>query len=1050
MHSKRLIVLGLIATVLAALGLWFFAQGGEPLAAPPERAGQPVTPARAAEPVESNTSHSATHVSTTADGAERVAMATGNGVDERLPGLTGRVVESDGRPIAGARVSVAAGLAFANANGRFDMQSFDSGTLEASILEDRGNGFDPAAMLRSVREQLADRVESVTDTEGRFRVVAKGTSRGVGLRVLARGHEILDRRFDRPREQDVDVGTLTLRGAGIVSGRVLTPDGAPIAGARVGRVLEAEQRLMGGVEIDIPEIGEIETLRGGEAVVTDEHGQFELAHVAPGELTLRARHPEHPTAKSQPIAIESGREVRSVLLTMQAGGVIAGVVEGLPAETKGLQVMAARKPKAEVDPSGVGAIAGLIDDVMSEVGIGLPERMAAIGQGGRFELRGLARETYLVWVARTGGGFAGSTICSARVEALPGGTVQLQFDPGVTVSFCVADAKSGTRIERMTVRDRLRGGGMSDLMSGMAAMGPMQPRRPANYPNGAVTVANLRPKANQKLTLTIEALGYAVFERRDVELPKVGNLDLGVLELEPVPVLHVTVVAPDGLPVQGASVRLGGSGGGNGPDMRGIPREFRRLMPGNGGGLQNGRTDRDGRVALNLPQQAGTIEVDAKGFAPFANTLDLSASPDAYTARLHVGGSVAVTVCDLADKPIAGAFVDHRSLDGEVDGKKTDESGVARFQNLTPGAHQFCLGKDGGDLGRMMRWGGRRGAEAAGTAAPAQDAQPWQPVEVADEATATLRLTMQPTATLRGIVRENGLPLQGARVAFREGPPTSNGEPANAFGDMVEQFAGGAAGGVANRSPRTDEQGIYQMRELPEGDHHLRITHKSRTMPATVSIALRNGENVFDIDLDMTMLRGVVKDSDGKPVDGARIRVRRPRTGGDPANEIGDAMESMAAGMNLGSGTAIKTDAAGTFELRGIDPDVELELHASAKGFAPAVAKVTAARGATTVVSDLLLGASGKMRVSVAGNQQFGAVRARWVGNGDDVAPVLGMLRRGKVTLDGLRPGTWEVTLESMSSFGGLLGNPAGNQQAQPQQKRTVEVLAGQTVDIDL
>jgi hypothetical protein len=829
---------------------------------------------------------------------------------------------------------------------------------------------------------------------------------------------------------------------------VLTPDGAPIAGARVGRVLEVEQRWMGGIEIDIPEIGEIETLRGGEAVVTDEQGQFELAHVTPGELTLRARHPEHPTAKSQPITLEAGREVRSVLLTMQTGGVIAGVVDGLPADTKGLQVMAAKKPKAEVDPSGMSAIAGLLDDVMSEVGIGLPERTAAIGTDGRFELRGLARDNYLVWVARTGSTFAGSTVCSARVEASPGGTVQLQFDPGVTVTFTVADAKSGAKIERMTVRDRLRGGGMGDLMSAMPGMGGLQTRRPASYPNGDVTVANLRPKANQKLTLTIEALGYAVLERRDLELPKVGNLDLGVLELEPVPVLHVTVVAPDGLPVQGANVRLAASG--NGPDMRGIPREFRRFVPGNGSGLQSGRTDRDGCSTLNRPPQAATIEVDAKGFAPFAGTLDSSASSDAYKAQLHIGGGVAVTVSDLADKPVAGAIVDHRSPDGEVDSKKTDELGVARFQNLTPGAHHFCLGKDGGDLSRMMRWGGRRGAEAAGTAAPAQDAQPWQPVAVADEATATLRLTKQPTATLRGIVRENGLPLQGARVAFRQGPAAGNSEPGNPFGDAVEQFAGGAAGGVANRSPRTDEQGLYQIRELPEGEHHLRITHKSRTMPATVSVALRNGENVFDIDLDMTMLRGVVKDSEGKPVDGARIRVRRPRTGNDPANEIGDAMESMAAGMSLGSGAAIKTDATGTFELRGIDPDVELELHASAKGFAPAVAKVTAARGSTTVVSDLLLGASGRLRVSVAGSQQFGTVRARWVGNGDDIAPVLGMLRRGKVTLDGLRPGTWEVTLESASSLGGLLGNAAGGQQAQPQQKRTVEVVAGQTVDIDL
>jgi len=527
-----------------------------------------------------------------------------------------------------------------------------------------GGGFDPGAMLRSVREQLADRVEATTDGDGRFRVVAKGSSRGVGLRVLGRGFAILDRRFDRPKDADVDVGDLQLQSAGIVSGRVLAANGAPVVGARVGRVQEWEGRMMMGMDFDIPEMGEVEALRGGEAAITDDSGNFELAHVAPGDLTLRARHPEHPTAKSQPLVVQAGGEQRGVLLTMALGGVIAGVVEGLPADFKGLQVMAARKPQMpQNDANGMGGMAGMmggmgfdLDAMLDEAGIGFGERTATIGADGRFELRGLARESYRVWVARTGGGFAGSAICSARVEAQPGGNVTLRYDAGVTVTFTVADAKSSAPVERMTVRDRLRGGGgMADMMGQWGGMGGMNNRRASDYPGGAVTVANLRPKANQKLSLTIEALGYAPLERRDIELPKGGNLDLGPLRLDPVPVLTVTVVnAIDGKPVQGASVSFGGQQGNQqgGDPMaamrRGMPRQFRGFLPGAGGGLAQGRTDRDGRITLNRPAQQATIEVEARGFAPFASeALAFGAEgPGEYTATLVVGGIAQVDVVE--------------------------------------------------------------------------------------------------------------------------------------------------------------------------------------------------------------------------------------------------------------------------------------------------------------------------------------------------------------------------------------------------------------------
>lgn len=1060
-------ILFAFAAVAVAVALWLVAAPSAVVPAPTPTADEvPAEPANAPSPLVGGELAPAA-----APTLDRVAGDLGKGVDERKPGLTGRVLGPDGRPLVGVVVSAAPGLGFANGGGRFDPDTFDARDFED--MAGGGGGFDPGAMLRSVREQLADRVEAKTDGEGRFRIVAKGTTRGVGLRVLGRGFTILDRRFDRPKDQDVDVGDLQLQAAGIVSGRVLTPNGAPIAGARVGRMQEWEGRMAMGLDIDIPELGEVEALRGGDAAITDDSGNFELAHVAPGELTLRARHPEHPTAKSQPLTVQAGGELRAVLLTMPLGGVLAGVVEGLPADGgKGLQVMAARKPQMpQNDPNGMGGMAGMmggmgfdLDAMLDEAGVGFGERTATIGADGRFELRGLARESYRVWVARTGGGFAGSAICSARVEAMPGGNVTLRYDAGVTVTFTVADGKSSAPVERMTVRDRLRGGGgMADMMGQWGGMGGMNNRRAGDYPGGAVTVANLRPKANQKLALTIEALGYAPFERNDIELPKSGNLDLGALKLDPVPVTTITVLGGDGRPLQGASVSFARDGGGDqmANIRRAVPRQFRGFMPGGQGGLSQGRTDRDGRVFLNLPAQPSRLEVEARGHAPFASAPDVfsQAGPAEFTAQLVVGGIAQVAVVDPQQKPVAGVVVEHRAVDGDTDQKRTDAQGVARFENLAPGAHGFRLGAAGpggmGGMGRMfqMRMGGQGGAQ------PPEE--PWQSVAIVDQQVANVTLTKKPTATLRGIVRENGVPLAGARVAFREGPATGEGDAMqNAFGDMAEAFGGGRGGG-GGRNQRTDDQGVYQMKELPEGEHRLRVTHGSRAMPTTVTVFLRNGENVVDVDLDMTSVRGIVKDAAGKPVEGARIRVRRPRAGDDPAAAIGDAVEGAMPGMNMGGGggSTIRTDAQGAFEVRGVDPDVELEVQASAKDFAAAAVKVTAARGASTSAPDVVLAGAGKVRVRAQGGGAFGAVRARWLGDPPAPAPALGVLRRGQGTIEGLRPGLWEITLESMESLGGQFGGRFGGRQgqqgqnpppAEPQRKRTVEVIAGQTVDVEL
>jgi hypothetical protein len=141
----------------------------------------------------------------------------------------------------------------------------------------------------------------------------------------------------------------------------------------------------------------------------------------------------------------------------------------------------------------------------------------------------------------------------------------------------------------------------------------------------------------------------------------------------------------------------------------------------------------------------------------------------------------------------------------------------------------------------------------------------------------------------------------------------------------------------------------------------------------------------------------------------------------------------------LPGGNAQKTDASGAFELRGAPAGVSLRVSATAKGWAPAERDVTIDVAATETRCDLQLQAAGKVKVSVAGDGAMAMAIAKFVGD-DSVAPVMQMLRKGKVTLDGLRAGTWEVSYEGMGSRG---------EDGAEARKRTVEVKAGETVSVD-
>ena len=533
-----------------------------------------------------------------------------------------------------------------------------------------------------------------------------------------------------------------------------------------------------------------------DSVTTDAKGQFTLPAVGQGTYRFVALHAKHPPSSTELVQLDGTTERSDVVIVMEMGAILAGrVVDSAGNAAPWATVRIGSDPKSDAGRSSADT------------------RQVVAAEDGTFRLEGIARKPLAA--------IATSDIATSELvrfdlrKARNKGDLLLTLDIGGLIAGTVVDETGEPLAElQVTAYPDIAGGASIDEM---ALRGPAF----AITDGGGVFAIKGLPDGAYRLWAARDVSGPSAFLRKGTSA-RTGDE-------------AVRIVLPADGGIEGQARFADGSK----PELMTVSVTGAVGVPAAKGAF---RVD-------GLP--AGSYDVTFRG-PDFTEkvlrdvTIEPGALKDLGDIELERGRSIRGRVVDAKGRPVAGATIAFgRQLVGSGEsmtlevGKQLDEQlGVRRTSTMSDGAFRISGISD----------------RAAVIAAEHADHGRSHPVDVnPGEEDVTVELELVPLGAIRGIVRHNGEPADGAGLIL-----------------------GSTASGRQSTRAQAGQDGTFAMQKVPAGSYKLTAAtggglSANMTSKAVEVVAGETAEVELDLKTGSITVNVVIKGVEDKPIDAAQV-----------------------------------------------------------------------------------------------------------------------------------------------------------------------------------